>query len=89
MGANPEKDAMWIYTYKTDATGHSAGEIIKDSNGKVIVDSKGNPVDKWDKLPSGINKENVQLTKIYNSKSGLHTDKTANAVVDANGKTDC
>ncbi|MCH5210593.1 MAG: S-layer homology domain-containing protein [Oscillospiraceae bacterium] len=68
-----EHDTAWVYTYLHDSTdsenSYIKGEIVK--NGDM-------PCTKAEELPVGLNVgEDVELTKVYSTAVGLHTDKTA------------
>ena len=77
-----EQDTAWVYTYTKDFTDvngvfHKKGEIVKDAEGKPVKERNGLT-----------DEENVELTKVYDTAEGLHTDKTAYVNSDVNdGRT--
>ncbi|MCH5211740.1 MAG: LPXTG cell wall anchor domain-containing protein [Oscillospiraceae bacterium] len=87
-----EYDTAYVYVYNKNVTvggeTYEVGDIVVDGNSKVIpviYDDDGNPVVGYDDkegnhisgLPVGINEADVEICKFYNTKEGLHTDKTA------------
>lgn len=77
-----EQDTAWVYTYIKDFT-DSNGVLHK--KGDIVKDAEGNPVTERNNLTD---EENTELTKVYDTAEGLHTDKTAYANSDANdGRT--
>ena len=77
-----QQDTAWAYTYTKDFT-DSDGVFHK--KGEIVRDNEGNPVREIND-PNA--EENMELTKVYNTAEGLHTDKTAHVNPDANdGRT--
>lgn len=69
--ADNEHDTVWVYTYTNTTEYHKEGEIVKIG---------GNPVKKGEEgRLQGITDTDVELTKVYDSSEGLHTDKSATA----------
>ena len=67
-----EKDTLYGYILKEDVTVN--GQKIE--KGTVVLGDDGEAVTDEDKLPTYA-KGKVVRTKVYNSRAGLHTDKTA------------
>ncbi len=71
---NKEQDTSWVYLYKDVVGDHQIGEIVRDP-------STGEPITEESNLPADI-VDHVELTKIYSTLSGLHTDKSIKKVAD-------
>ena len=72
---NDEQDTTWVYTYVKDYTDNNG---ISHKKGEIVKDSEGNPIRKRNDLSDNLTEgENVELTKVYDTNEGLHTDKTA------------
>ncbi|MCH5213004.1 MAG: hypothetical protein J1G06_08310 [Oscillospiraceae bacterium] len=89
---NYEKDTAEVYVYKTNKTD---SEGIEHKKGEVVIGTDNKPIYADDnvtkaKLPDGITANDITLSKVYNTGTGLHTDKTASVSryhndTDANG----
>ena len=69
---NAEQDVAWVYTYIKAEGDNKVGDVVKN-NGKPVYEKKDLPGN----LTVG---KDVELTKVYSTLEGLHTDKTANSV---------
>ena len=95
IAMSDEQDTAMVYTYKNGVDGHKKGEIVLDAyknpfvvfqmdeNGNHIVDEDGKPLMDEDALKvAKIKPDEVEVTKVYDSSKGLHTDKTASVSTD-------
>lgn len=72
---NDRQDTAWVYTYVKDFTGSDG---VYHKKGEIVKDDEGDPIKERNDLPDGMTEgENVELTKVYDTSEGLHTDKTA------------
>ena len=81
-----EQDTAWVYTCVKDFTDNNS---VFHKKGEIVKDAKGDPIKEKNDLPDGLTEgENVELTKVYDTAEGLHTDKTAYVNSDVNdGRT--
>ncbi len=67
-----DQDVAWVYTYIKAEDNHNVGDIVKNGD-EPVYDKKDLP----ENLTIG---KDVELTKVYSTLDGLHTDKTASII---------
>lgn len=78
---NPEKDVDYVYIYLKDGDSYTKGDIVLDENNNPVFEEENLPEHLKDKIGTV-----VDLSKVYNTLNGLHTDKYVSRVLE-DGRT--